>query len=219
MANTKIGDIGMMVCWDAAHPELWRRYAGKVDLMLLCSCPPQVTDPTYIFPDGVEMSSEQLGRTMARLRGRAGLVFGEMIDRQAAWLGVPVVNAMPCGVFNSYIPRAKTSLLLMLPGAPWLARYLRQADQIKMTCNYVPGCKIVNKEGQVLSAVQPEQGECLALAEVNMADEKHSPQGRQPRLPVPWLAYFLSDFALPRLSIPVYKAGLRQASQLLAVND
>jgi predicted amidohydrolase len=52
IAETKLGSIGLMLCWDLAHADLWQRYAGKVDLVLACSCPPNLSDPIYSFPDG-----------------------------------------------------------------------------------------------------------------------------------------------------------------------
>ena len=39
IADTEFGNLGMMICWDSAHADLWKQYAGKVDAMLVMSCP------------------------------------------------------------------------------------------------------------------------------------------------------------------------------------
>src|SRR5215510_7623216 len=52
VADTDLGKLGMMICWDSAHPEMWGRYAGKVDAMLIASCPPRLASADLVFPDG-----------------------------------------------------------------------------------------------------------------------------------------------------------------------
>ncbi len=46
VAETDLGNIGFMLCWDLGHADLWRKYAGKIDLLLACSCPPNMVEPT-----------------------------------------------------------------------------------------------------------------------------------------------------------------------------
>ncbi len=82
VAQTDLGAIGMMVCWDVAHPALWRRYAGQIDLLAISSCPPDGSNPTYYFPNGKQGTVEQLGPLMKALKGTARQVFGETVDQQ-----------------------------------------------------------------------------------------------------------------------------------------
>jgi hypothetical protein len=211
VAETDLGDFGMMVCWDSAHLELWKRYAGRVDMMIIASCPPDVSNPTYHFPNGDRMTMDDMGPLIATLKGEASRVFGDMINQQTAWLGVPTVNTVGSGHITTNIPNGLGSLLLFLPAAPWLVKYLPQANQMQMTCDLVRGCKVVAANGHVLTELTPEQGETFTSAEVTLVEEKPSPQGPQPASLASWLSYFVSDVVLPLLTVPVYRKGLRQA--------
>ena len=62
-----------------------------------------------------------------------------------------------------------------------------------------------------MSELTQGQGETFTIAEVTLADQIPSPRGSQPKSPLPWTSYFLSDTVLPALMLPVYRRGLRQA--------
>jgi hypothetical protein len=211
VAETDLGDMGMMICWDAAHPELWRRYAGRVDLMVICSCPPDASNPTYHFPNGDLLTFDDMGPLMASIKGSARLVFNDTINQQTAWLGVPTVNTVGSGHIKTAIPNGLGSLLTFLPAAPWLIKYLPQASRMEMSCDLTPGCKVVDASGQVLTELTQKQGEAFTTAEVTLADEKPRPRKPQPTPPVPFLTYLSSDVLLPSLTVPVYRKGLRRA--------
>lgn len=211
VAKTDLGDLGMMICWDVGHPDLWRRYAGHVDMMVISSCPPDVTNPTYHFPDGDQLTFDDLGPLVALVKGTGRAVFGDMINQQTAWLGVPAVNTVGTGHIKTDIPNGRTTLLSILPTAPSLVKYLPQASRMQMSCDFVQGCKVVDARGQVLTELTQEQGEAFTIAEVTLPDERPSPQGSQPKSPLPWFSYFSSDILLPLLTIPVYRKGLRRA--------
>jgi len=211
VAETDLGDLGMMICWDTAHPKLWRRYTGRVDLMVISSCPPDVSNPTFHFPDGDQLTFDDMGPIMASLKGSARLVFGDMINQQTAWLGVPAVSTVGSGHIRTAIPNGLGSFLTFLSLAPWLIKYLPQAGRMQMSCNMTQGCKVVDASGQVLTELTQEQGETFTIAEVALTGEKPYPQEPQPASPVPFLTYLSSDVLLPSLTIPVYRKGLRRA--------
>ena len=210
VAHTDLGDIGMMICWDISHPGLWRQYAGRVDLMLIVSCPPDVTKPTYHFPNGDQFTLDDLGPLAVTLKGSGRLVFGHMLNQQTAWLGVPAVNTVGTGRLKTAIPNGRLSIFTMLPGAPWLARYLLQANRLELTCDFIQGCKVVDATGQVLAELTQTEGETFTIAEVTLAGQKSTPTGPQPKSPLPRLSYVLSDRLLPALMVPVYRRGLRR---------
>jgi hypothetical protein len=217
VAETDLGNrgqptsVGMMICWDTAHPELWRRYAGRVDLMVICSCPPDVSNPTYHFPNGDMLTFDDMGPLMASMKGSARLVFDDTINQQTAWLGVPAVNTVGSGRIRTAIPNGPGTFLTFLPAAPWLVRYLPQASEMQMSCDMTQGCKVVDASGQVLTELTQEQGETFTIAEVTLADERPRPRKPQPTSPVSFITYLSSDVLLPLLTVPTYRQGLRRA--------
>ncbi len=213
VAKTDLGDIGMMICWDTAHRKLWRQYAGRVDLMLIASCPPDVSNPTFHFPDGTALTFDDMGPVIASMKGSAHLVFGDMLNQQTGWLGVPAVNTVGCGRIRTAIPNGRASFLTFLSLAPWLVRYLPQASQMEMACAMTPGCKVVDSNGRTLAELAQEQGESFTVAGVTLAEEKPHPRGPQPESPVPRLSYLSSDVLLPAFSVPVYRSGLRRSQK------
>jgi hypothetical protein len=180
-------------------------------MMLITSCPPDVSNPTYHFPNGDQVTPHDMGPVVASLKGTGRLVFGDLINQQTAWLEVPAVNSVGSGRTTAEIPNGMLSLLSLLPLAPWLVKYLPQANRMWMSCDIVPGCKVVDASGQVLAELSQEQGETFTIAEVTLADEKLPPQGPQPASPLSWFTCFTSDMLLPLLTIPVYRKGLRRA--------
>ncbi len=211
VAKTDLGDLGLMICWDSGHTNLWKRYAGQVDMMIISSCPPDVGNPTYHFPNGDQVSVDDLGPIFAFTKGSGQLVFGDMINQQTAWLGTPTVNTVGTGHIKTDIPYGLATLALFLPAVPWLIKYIPQAKQMQMSCDFVQGCKIVAPNGEVLSELSQAQGESFTVADVTLADKKPTPQTLQPPSPMPWFTYLSSDIILPWLTIPVYRNGLRRA--------
>ncbi|MCL4300166.1 MAG: carbon-nitrogen hydrolase family protein [Anaerolineae bacterium] len=209
VAQTDLGDIGLLICWDTAHLHLWRQYAGQVDLMLVSSCPPDTTNPTYHFPVG-QVGIADLGPVMALTKDKGRVLFGEMINQQTAWLQVPLVHTVGIGPVRTAIPNGLASVLLLLPTAPWLARYLPQAHQLELACECVPGCKVVDANGQVLAELTPADGEAFTLAEVNLPNDKPVPQKPQPHSRLPAVIYLISDGVTPWLMIPRYRQGVRR---------
>jgi len=210
VADTDLGRLGMMICWDVAHPALWKRYAGRVDLMVIASCPPDVSNPTFHFPGGDPLTFDAMGPIIASIKGSGRLVFGDMINQQTAWLGVPAVNTVGSGHIRTDIPNGLGTFLTFLPAAPWLVGYLPRAGRMGMSCDMVPGCKVVGADGQVQTELAQDQGETFTVAEVVLADDRPRPRRAQPASLAPPLTYLVSDVLLPSLSVPVYRKGLRR---------
>jgi hypothetical protein len=209
VARTDLGALGMMICWDVAHPNLWRGYAGLIDLLVVCSCPPDVSNPTLRLANGSSFTFDDLGPFFTSIKGDAGQVFGEMINQQTAWIGVPTVNSMGCGTFSSHLPNSLATYLALLPFAPWQVKQLPYARQVQMTCPMVTGTKIVGANGQVIAELTQAQGETCTLAEARLADKPVHPPGAQPPAPIHWFSYFTGDVVLPRLVRGLYRRGIQ----------
>jgi hypothetical protein len=210
VAETDLGDFGLLICWDLAHLELWRRYAGRVDMMVICSCPPQISDSTYHLPNDDRVAAGGLGSTMATFKGSERSIFGDMLNQQTAWLGVPAVQTVGCGHIRTGIPNARLSVLSYSLAAPWLFKYVPQADRMELSCGMTQGCKVVDAEGQVLDELAQEEGEAFILAQVTLSDQKRAPQESQPPSLMPKIGYFMSDVWLTSLARPAYRRGLRR---------
>jgi predicted amidohydrolase len=209
IAHTALGDIGLLICWDVAHPNLWRQFAGRVDLMLVSSCPPDLGNPTYEFGNGDRWSIDQLGPLMQSTRDTADRVFDTGTNRYAAWLGVPLLQAIASGHFRSPIPNPRASLLAMLPAVPQVAPYLNQADQMQVSCEMTSACKIVDSAGTIVTQLDPAQGETYAVGEIEIADERPQPIGPPPGPTANWFTYLTSDVILPFISRSAYQRGLQ----------
>ncbi len=215
IATTELGDLGLMICWDTAHLRLWRRYAGRVDMMLISSCPPDVTNPTFIFPGEAWATLDDFGPLGRRLKDSGRRSFGEMVNQQTAWLGVPTVQTVGTGHIRTAVPNGLLSLFAYLPLAPRLIKHLPQASKLQLACGFVQGCKIVNSRGEVQVELAQTQGEAFAVAEVELSREKSRPTSPQPRSLLPGAAYLSSDVVLPLLMLPVYRRGVRRLRRVL----
>lgn len=204
IAQTDLGSIGMLLCWDMAHAGLWRQYAGKVDLMLACNCPPNLSRPVYHFPDGSRISGAQMGPVFASLRDADLRVFTDTPAQQCAWLGVPFIGSTACGTVDTPLPNALGSFLGYLPAAPWLVGHLPKASQMEVSAGVVEAARILARDGRQLAGLCNQQGEAFALAEVALPMERPQPHGLQPKPPVSWLMYFISDGFLTTLSLGTY---------------
>lgn len=217
VAQTDLGDLGLLICWDAGHRSLWRQYAGRVDAMVIASCPPNFADPVFHFPDGTQITADDMGPLMASLKDSARKLFGDMLNQQTAWLGVPLVNTVGCGHIRTDIPHGRLAVLGYALVAPWLLKYVPQADRMQAACDLTPGCKVVDATGEALAERTQEQGEGFAIAEVHLPEEKPVPQGPQPASQMFWPGYLMSDVLLPLFVQSTYRRGLRRVLRGSAV--
>jgi len=213
IANTELGDLGLMICWDLGHLKMWGHYAGKADMIVIASCPPDGSNTSYDFPNGEKLGFNDIG-ALSSMNDVGKKFFGEMVDQQAKWLGVPVVNSGASGQVHTRIPKAGALLRNFILFAPRVIKLLSHAEKLIMSCEMIPSCKIVDADGQVIAERKPTEGEGYVMAEVNIADSKSMPTQPQPNPPLEWMATQMSiinaDVVIPSLVKSIYKDGLKK---------
>jgi predicted amidohydrolase len=215
VADTDLGRFGMLICWDYAHPELWARYAGKVDAMLIASCPPKVTEMDVVFADSTRYNNGEGPDTFTG----TDMPFGNDLNQQSTWLRVPVVNTTGSGTFRSKPPMALVSLGGILAGQPALWKQLLHTNQISLECRFYPQTKIVDAQGNLLATITEEGDHCV-VAEVELADVPPKPLTSQPKSAYTPYAYLMSDWIAPALMTLLYRRGYRrQFGQQMAPVD
>lgn len=211
VADTDLGRLGMMICWDAAHPDLWQRYAGRVDALLVMSCSPKMSAADLVFTDGSRANVRQLGPIWENCIYTDQEHFpGADLEAYAAWLGVPVVYTTGAGTVRTRLPRPHLSLLPYLFQRRDLWPRLLQAPNVVLETGFDPQTKVVGPDGAVLQRA-PAGGDGLALASVELADTPPRPAGPQPPMRTPPLVYLLSDIVGPALVLDIYRRGARRA--------
>jgi predicted amidohydrolase len=66
--DTPLGRLGLMVCWDMVHPRLSREMAGRIDLLLICSAWPDISQgniPLYGVRNWMSRQPVQRPRQLA----------------------------------------------------------------------------------------------------------------------------------------------------------
>lgn len=207
IADTSLGKLGMMICWDAAHPDLWERYAGKVDVMLISSCPPNVSSATFILPNGIRLTTADAIPAMEAMLRLTRDAFGEKLLRQSSRMHVPVVATTGTGTFSSSLPLPRLSFLLMTLAYPSLWRYLAYAAESRVEGGFYQETYVADAGGHVLDRVAAGS-ENYALAEIPLADAPPQPTGRQPAFGITPLPYLL-DTAFNAAAVPTYRRKVR----------
>ena len=204
VADTDIGKFGMMICWDYAHINLWKRYTGKVDAMIITSCPPKMDKFETTLPDGSTIPPVFADPNPAP--------FGDDMNEFTNWLNVPLVNTTSSGQFESTLPIPLISVgsIIAMSGQNDKWTNLINADQAKVTAGYYNETKIVDSNGKVLTRIN-EDGDRFTIAEVEIADEPPNPRmGNPPKSKFGKPAYFFSDMLIPSIMTWAYRRKYRR---------
>ncbi len=135
-----------------------------------------------------------------------------MINEQTAWLGVPAICTVATGRITTPIPRGQATLVSFLPAAPWLFPYFAEAHTMSMSCDMIPGCKVLDSRGTPRGELTSQTGEGLITATVTLKEKTPQPGSPQPRSRLPRITYFISDFIIPRLMTSCYRQSRLNAN-------
>lgn len=200
IADTTLGRLGMMICWDQSHPDLWEQYAGQVDAMIIMSCPGNLGTGELVFPDGFRTGFLDLvGRPAEALTIEPE---SDHYHKRAGWMGVPLVEASATGKICTRLPMIKSSFL----GSPLEVR-AHQASEMFLECDFPAATQIVNYDGEVV-ARGSNIGDAVVIAEVKLPDRLRYPRLPQPPMNVTPEMYQLSDEVVPAMMVPLYNAGI-----------
>lgn len=204
IADTAIGRLGMMICWDQSHPDLWEQYAGRVDAIIVMSSPGDIATGELVFPDGFRSGFLDLvGRPTEPPETEPE---PDDYHKHAAWMGVPLVEASATGLIRTRLPMIKSSF----PGSPLETR-AHQAAEMYLECGFPPATKIVDQHGKVV-ARGSNTGNAVIVAEVRLPDTVQRPQTPQPPMNITPEMYRLSDEVVPSMMLPLYEAGIRDGN-------
>ncbi len=203
VAHTDIGTFGLMICADGFAPDLYKRYAGKVDAMIISASPPRMHEAMFTFPDGGRISFASLWNMNDDLLAATNKSFGQHVLRNTAWMGVPVIQSVPYGHFSTPIPLPLLSMLVLVGRKPALWRYILQGRRGKITARYFGDNQIADASGKVLARYDAEADGC-ALATIELADEPPKPNGKQPP------SKLLPADIFNEVFIPFYRRGIQR---------
>lgn len=203
VADTEHGKLGMLICWDSAHSNQWQDYAGKVDAMLVLSCPPKMSNFDLIFPDGTRLNTRDMGPLWKSAYTEREFFPDRDVENYAAWLGVPVVNTVGGGVLRMAFPRPVWGLFACITFRPAFWKWFRRAKEVTFEVGFDKQTKIISADGQVLARVEAD-GDSFTLADITLPDTPPSSRDKPPRMRTPRMAYFFSDYLAAWLSKPLY---------------
>jgi hypothetical protein len=220
VADTPIGKIGLLIGWDAAHADLFQRYAAKVDLLLIFHSTQDFRQTRLRFPDGSSLSD--LGSFPRWFSHHTGDYLETAIIRQSQWMNLPIVIAGASGEFSSLLPAPYFSMSVLLATKPrWRGKAEDSYGEIILEAPFQQNTRILSAGGENLASVET-QGDNYALSELELASKPPLPVDgmEQPTMGIPLLAYLIADVLATAPLILVYKRGLRrQWGEAMAKTD
>lgn len=211
VADTSLGKIGMLIGWDAAHPEIYERYAAKVDLLLVLNDALDVQQASLQHSTMPEIQADQFGFFAKWLAQSTASYLAENIEAQANWLNVPMVCAGASGEFSSILPAPFFSVHGLLFGQPGLWDTIdNHHAEMQLLAPFQHNTRILDSKGIHL-AKTTDSGDSVIVSEVILADKTPLPLDEpQPEISVSEQARLVIDLISSALFTLNYRRGVRR---------
>ncbi|MGB7339602.1 MAG: carbon-nitrogen hydrolase family protein [Phototrophicaceae bacterium] len=211
VADTTLGKIGFLIGWDIAHPDIWERYAAKVDLLLVLHSELDYKQAQLQYADGVTIQAQDLGYLAKWLIKATANYLEQDIVAQGQWLRVPIISAGLSGNMRSILPAPFFSVQGLLLGKPelWERADAQYAD-MTLTAPFYQHTQIHDANGKLLSSTGVI-GDAIVTAEITLADKIPLPVDKpQPTMHSSDAARFMIDVISGGLMTLTYRRGVRR---------
>lgn len=217
VAETEIGRIGILICWDLGHTGLWHDYKDKVDMMLVCSCPPTATQPRYLLTDGTELTNNELGFIAKKASKESYLTFTEGPKKLAQALDVPVIASSGAGTIRTDMPNPTKLWSTICMSNPLLLLKSSAAKKIVGEFEIYNAAKIINAKGRVVREFESSSEDSLITGLIEITPPQPLSTSIPKRL-VSRISYFFVDFDWSIASLPIYRKGIKGVRERLGEN-
>jgi len=201
IADTVLGKIGLMICSDVLHPDLWIKYAGQVDLMVVMFSPGNTSQATLIFPDGYRLSGPEFEQAV-KPPGLEPYPGFEVMEKFIAWMPVPMIAAGGTGMVSTRLP----GLTKLLQGST-LANRAEQAAEVWFELPFGMATMIIDL-AHGLTVTGTAIGDQVISAKIELAAKTPQPLAPQPE--VPSFRKNTFEHYIAQQMVPLYQASLRK---------
>jgi predicted amidohydrolase len=170
IAETDLGRLGLMVCWDVAQPACWQAFAGRVEAVLVASSPPRLHRAVLNFPLGRKVYAAQLAPALLRRRAEMDAWYAGAVGQRAAWLGAPVVHAVMAGRFATQVPLPRLSFAAAAIARPRYWPLVPQAHLATLRASFYASSAVYDGLGRAVAQADGEAG--LAIADLELAPHR-----------------------------------------------